>query len=92
MGTFSDNQKRKNQYVKDNLELFEKAYIEHRSHKKHDRVLGIHFKEFMTKVRLDFKYSENTGDVDIWSKFQFIEINLDIMDRITNKTIHGICN
>jgi len=88
------NSKDKEQFVRDNMELFEKAYIEYytRTHlrSKH-RKEKTSYSLFIEKARERFGYSSKTVPVDIWSKFMFTEIVLGVIDRYrTNVRINDM--
>src|SRR5882757_7993190 len=80
--------KDKEQFVRDNMELFEKAYIEFytrthlRSKHKKERT---NYSLFIEKARETFGYSIKTVAVDIWNKFIFTEIILGVIDRYRNE-------
>lgn len=75
--------KEKKQFVRDNMVLFEKAYLGYKNggtrykRKLHNSA----YSEFITIARKKFNYSPKTSSVDIWTKFQFPEINAGINDR-----------
>lgn len=80
--------KDKEQFVRDNMQLFEKAYIEFytRTHLRIKRKKEkTNYNLFIEKARETFGYSANTVPVDIWSKFMFTEIILGVIDRYRNE-------
>lgn len=59
-------------FVEKNFEAFvlaykEKAADQHRRHKLRNE--ETHFSKFMKMIRLNFRYSQKTNDIDIWNKF-----------------------
>lgn len=88
-----EGDQRKYDYVKANIELFEKAYLEFADRKnnrnRHKRY-PTSFSTFVEQVRKDFNYSTKTVSIDIWNKFLFNEIIMGIHERYRkeqNKTL-----
>jgi len=80
----------KEEYVRNNMDIFEKAYLEwaekvhHRNRYKRKPTA---YTNFIEKVRIDFKYSPKTCAVDIWNKFLFTPITMGIDERVKKEKL-----